>query len=73
MLTSKQFNALAATVTEHGTAATKPRSLWSDARRRFMRNRAAVVSLCLLLLIAGACVIAPGSCRMPSTVPIGMR
>jgi len=59
MLTSKQFNALAATVTEHGTAATKPRSLWSDARRRFMRNRAAVVSLCLLLLIAGACVIGP--------------
>jgi len=35
------------------------RSLWSDARRRFMRNRAAVISLCLLLLIAGACVIGP--------------
>ncbi|MFZ4480473.1 MAG: ABC transporter permease subunit [Rhodoferax sp.] len=38
---------------------TRPRSLWSDARRRFMRNRAAVVSLCLLLLIASACVIGP--------------
>jgi oligopeptide transport system permease protein len=59
MLTSQQFHALAATVTENGAAAAKPRSLWSDARRRFMRNRAAVVSLCLLLLIAAACVIGP--------------
>ena len=35
------------------------RSLWSDARRRFMRNRAAVISLVLLLLIALACVVGP--------------
>ncbi|MDD5333427.1 MAG: ABC transporter permease subunit [Rhodoferax sp.] len=35
------------------------RSLWSDARRRFLRNRAAVVSLCLLTLIALACVVGP--------------
>ena len=59
MLTSKQFNDLAATVTADGSAVAKPRSLWSDARRRFMRNKAAVVSLCLLLLIASACVIGP--------------
>lgn len=35
------------------------RSLWSDARRRFLRNRAAVVSLGLLTLIALACVVGP--------------
>jgi oligopeptide transport system permease protein len=35
------------------------RSLWSDARRRFMRNKAAVFSLVLLLLIATACVVGP--------------
>lgn len=35
------------------------RSLWSDARRRFMRNKAALVSLGLLMLIASACVVGP--------------
>jgi oligopeptide transport system permease protein len=35
------------------------RSLWSDARRRFMRNKAAVFSLVLLLLIATACIVGP--------------
>jgi oligopeptide transport system permease protein len=35
------------------------RSLWSDARRRFVRNRAAVFSLVLLVLIATACVVGP--------------
>ncbi len=35
------------------------RSLWADARRRFLRNRAAVVSLALLLLIAVACLVGP--------------
>ncbi|WP_394757092.1 ABC transporter permease subunit [Rhodoferax sp.] len=35
------------------------RSLWSDARRRFVRNKAAVISLGLLLLIATACVVGP--------------
>jgi oligopeptide transport system permease protein len=36
-----------------------PRSLWSDARRRFMRNKAAVFSLCLLSIITSACVVGP--------------
>jgi oligopeptide transport system permease protein len=36
-----------------------PRSLWSDARRRFMRNQAAVLSLGLLGLIALACLVGP--------------
>ncbi len=36
-----------------------PRSLWSDARRRFMRNKAALLSLGLLLLISLACIVGP--------------
>jgi oligopeptide transport system permease protein len=36
-----------------------PRSLWSDARRRFLRNRAAIVSLGVLTLICLACVVGP--------------
>ncbi len=35
------------------------RSLWSDARRRFLRNKAALISLILLTLIAVACVAGP--------------
>jgi oligopeptide transport system permease protein len=35
------------------------RSLWSDARQRFLRNKAAVFSLVLLVLIATACVVGP--------------
>ena len=35
------------------------RSLWSDARRRFLRNKAAIVSLGLLAIISVACVIGP--------------
>jgi oligopeptide transport system permease protein len=35
------------------------RSPWADARTRFMRNKAAVVSLVLLIVIATACVIGP--------------
>ncbi len=35
------------------------RSLWSDARRRFLRNKAALISLILLTLIALACVVGP--------------
>ena len=35
------------------------RSLWMDARRRLFRNRAAVVSMVILGLIAGLAVLAP--------------
>ncbi len=35
------------------------RSLWSDARRRFLRNRAALISLGTLALICLACVVGP--------------
>ena len=37
----------------------KGRSLWADARRRFWRNKAAVISLILLVLISLACVVGP--------------
>jgi oligopeptide transport system permease protein len=40
-------------------AAVQGRSPWTDARRRFMRNKAAVFSLVLLILVALACVIGP--------------
>jgi oligopeptide transport system permease protein len=35
------------------------RSPWADARTRFVRNKAAVVSLVLLIVIALACIIGP--------------
>lgn len=35
------------------------RSLWSDARRRFFRNKAAVISLVVLTIICLACMIGP--------------
>ncbi|MCX7247187.1 MAG: ABC transporter permease subunit [Burkholderiales bacterium] len=40
-------------------ALVKGRSLWSDARLRFMRNKAALLSLCLLSFIALACIAGP--------------
>jgi oligopeptide transport system permease protein len=39
--------------------AVRGRSPWSDARRRFMRNRAAVISSVLLAVIALACIVGP--------------
>lgn len=35
------------------------RSLWKDARRRFLRNRAALVSLIILTIIGLAVIIGP--------------
>jgi oligopeptide transport system permease protein len=35
------------------------RSPWADARARFLRNRAAVASLCILCLIITLCVVGP--------------
>jgi oligopeptide transport system permease protein len=35
------------------------RSLWANAIRRFARNRAAMASLAIVLIVAAACVLAP--------------
>jgi oligopeptide transport system permease protein len=42
-----------------GAAEVEGRSLWQDARRRLFRNKAAVVSMVLLALIAGMALLAP--------------
>ena len=63
MLNSKKNDSLVAALSTVGalTGADQAagRSLWSDARRRFLRNRAAVISLVLLLMIAAICVAGP--------------
>lgn len=63
MVNPKELGGLMAALTDPGagldTRMAKGRSLWSDARTRFMRNKAAVVSLVLLGLISLACVVGP--------------
>ncbi len=38
---------------------TKPRSLWSDAWRRLLRNRMAIVGMCLIALFWSIAILAP--------------
>lgn len=47
------------------------RSLWQDARRRFMHNRAAVASLVVLVIIA--LFVTPRQCcrSLPTSIPTG--
>jgi oligopeptide transport system permease protein len=63
MLSSKASKdaALLSAVAENGLdlSAAPGRGLWADARRRFLRNKAAVISLVLLSLITAACVAGP--------------
>ena len=62
MLTPKEIGGLVAALSDKGenfNSLVSGRSLWSDARRRFLRNKAAVISLALLLLISVACVVGP--------------
>lgn len=47
------------------------RSLWQDARRRFMHNRAAVASLIVLVLIALFVIWRRCSRNLPMTTPTG--
>ena len=55
MLVTQRNDALVATLEKPRPG----RSPWSDARRRFMRNKAAVTSLVLLAIITLACLIGP--------------
>nr|WP_295785907.1 ABC transporter permease subunit [Rhodoferax sp.] len=63
MLTPKESSGLVAKVADaavlQSAALSGGRSLWSDARRRFLRNKAAIISLAVLTLICLACVIGP--------------
>ncbi len=63
MLTPQESSGLVAKVVDAATLSGPgldgSRSLWSDARRRFLRNKAAVISLGILTLICLACVIGP--------------
>ena len=49
MIDSQQMQSLAARMSE---AEVRGRSPWADARRRFRRNKAAMVSLIVLALVA---------------------
>ena len=58
MLFSSRRKALADQL-EQAAVAQPGRSPWADARLRFMRNKAALTSLAVLLLIALVCVLGP--------------
>lgn len=63
MLTPQESSGLVAKVADaaalQSPALDGGRSLWSDARRRFLRNKAALISLGTLTVICLACVIGP--------------
>ena len=63
MLTPQETSGLVAKLADAAVLQTAAlsggRSLWSDARRRFFRNKAAVISLCVLIIICLACMIGP--------------
>ncbi|AXE30150.1 peptide ABC transporter permease [Chromobacterium phragmitis] len=59
MMKSKQAAAVAALESGLAEAATEGRSPWRDARVRFFRNKAAVVSLVILSLITLSCIFGP--------------
>ncbi len=59
MLKSKQRAVADALAASGAMAPIKGRSPWADARRRFIRNKAAVASTVILLLVTLACVFGP--------------
>ncbi|AOZ51312.1 MULTISPECIES: ABC transporter permease [Chromobacteriaceae] len=59
MMKTKQAAAAAALESGLAEAATEGRSPWRDARVRFLRNKAAVVSLVILSLITVSCIFGP--------------
>lgn len=58
LLYTKKDDALVASLADAGRAPAG-RSPWADARGRFLRNKAAVVSLLVLVVITLACVFGP--------------
>jgi oligopeptide transport system permease protein len=59
MLSTPRNDPLVAAIGSTVQATLRGRSPWADARTRFMRNRAAVLSACLLTLIVVACIVGP--------------
>ncbi len=59
MLLNNKNDALVASLEQTLDPATLGRSPWAASRTRFMRNKAAVISLVLLTLITLACIIGP--------------
>lgn len=51
--------ALGSSLDQSLESAVAGRSPWADARGRFVRNKAALISLCLLLLITLTCIVGP--------------
>ena len=58
-LTPSKNDALVQSLGEVAVPAKPPRNLWADARVRFFRNKAAVISLVILSIIVLACVVGP--------------
>jgi oligopeptide transport system permease protein len=58
-LTPSKNESLVQSLGQLSVATKPPRSLWTDARVRFLRNKAAVVSLVILSFIILACIIGP--------------
>ncbi len=59
MLPASASDKLVMAAGEMAGAAVHGRSPWLDARLRFVRNRAAVWSLCILMVIITACIVGP--------------
>ncbi len=59
MFFPKKQDALVQALADTANAAVQGRSPWADARLRFGRNRAAFISLIVLLVITLACVVGP--------------
>jgi oligopeptide transport system permease protein len=58
-LTPSKNDTLVQNLGQLSVAANPPRSLWTDARVRFFRNKAAVVSLAILAIIILICIVGP--------------
>jgi len=59
MLADRRIDTLAGAQAAPVVVAAKGRSLWMDAGRRFMRNRAALISLIVLLAVVAFTIVGP--------------
>jgi oligopeptide transport system permease protein len=59
MLLQKKNDLLVAALGTTMEEAVAGRSPWADARGRFVRNKAALISLCLLVLVTLTCIVGP--------------